>query len=134
MYYFLSLFFSCEDGFTLNILYSNQCFVWVFNLEKENGVNGWHIESTLEEISCCHGFIFYCCVKDSFVLHMSAKVCYCFIDFLSEHLLLSALCTYMLAIFESESYNHAEALKNWRGTEISIEEVGGSTLSGVFPL
>lgn len=54
--------------------------------------------------------------------------------FLSEHLLLSALCTYMLAIVESESYNHAEALKKWRRTEISIEEVGGSTLSGVFPL
>lgn len=40
----------------------------------------------------------------------------------------------MLAIVESESNNHAEALKNWQGTEISIEEVGGSTFSVVFPL
>lgn len=48
--------------------------------------------------------------------------------------MLSALCTYMLAIVESESNNPAETLKKWQGTEISIEEVGGSTLSVVFPL
>lgn len=51
----------------------------------------------------------------------------------SKSLLLYALCTYMLAI-ESESKNHAETLKNWQGTEISIEEVVGNTFSVVFPL
>lgn len=57
-----------------------------------------------------------------------------FVSFLPEHLLLSALCIYMLAIVESDSSNHAETLKNWQGTEISIEEVGGRTFGGVSPL
>jgi len=52
----------------------------------------------------------------------------------SKSLLFYALCTYMLAIVESESKNHAETLKNWQGTEISIEEVVGNTFSVVFPL
>lgn len=56
----------------------------------------------------------------------------CFIDFVSKHLLLSALCTYMSAIVEGESSKMLEHSK-WQGTEISIEEVGGSTFSGVFP-
>lgn len=74
-----------------------------------------------------YGFIFYCFVKDSYIL-------YCYIDVPAEYWLLNVLCIYMLAIVESESNNCAETLKNWQGTEISIEEVGGSTLSVVFPL
>lgn len=55
-----------------------------------------------------------------------------FYRFLAEYL--NALCTYMLATVEGESNNFAETLKNWQGTEISIEEMGGNTFSVVFPL
>ena len=48
--------------------------------------------------------------------------------------LLNALCIDMLAIVEGECRNYADTLKKWQGTDISIEEVGGSTVSGVFPL
>lgn len=86
-----------------------------------------NFESAEPKMAYYHRITFYCLGKDSYIL-------YCFTDILAEYLLSSALCTYMLAIVESDSNNHAETLKNWQGTEISIEEVGGNTFSVVFPL
>lgn len=90
------------------------------------------LKSTVPKI--WHNMSFYCfCKRIRHILLINYDVSL-FNDFLTEYLLLIALCTYMLAIVESESNNLAEMLKNWRGTEISIEEVGGRTLSCVFPL
>lgn len=87
-------------------------------------------------------YIAYCFTIDLFVKfsYIWIIVQYFFVDFcflfylVPKHLLLSALCTYMLAIVESYSNTNAETLKKWQGTEISIEEVGGNTFSCVFPL
>lgn len=80
---------------------------WKYS-KKRNGLLSW-VYFVLLYKRLLHIVLFYC--------------------FLAEYLLFNVLCTYMLAIVQSESNNCAETLKNWQGTEISIEEVGGSTFS-----
>lgn len=62
MYYFLSLSFSGEVGFTVKILYKNLCFVFMFDLRggwgdfenktEENGLLSW-----VYFLLLCKGFL-----------------------------------------------------------------------------
>lgn len=96
--------------------------------KKTRGIYSRNLQNTTKMF--CFGFFCLFLIKNLPFIWLWKEL----LHILAEYWPLSALCKYMLAIVESWSSKYAEMLKNWQGTENSIEEVGGNTFSVVLPL